>query len=142
MALDPVTAGLEIGEKLIDRLWPDPAQAARAKGELESLRVSGELATMAALGAVDADQAATNTAEAGNSSIFVSGWRPFIGWLCGVALGFQFIVGPVLTWGATLAGVVMTFPCLDTTPLLSLLGGMLGMSTLRMVEKIRGVASK
>jgi hypothetical protein len=71
MALDPVTALLDVGGKVIDRLWPDPLQAAQAKLELIKLQQSGELAQIAG-------QLEINKAEAASPSPFTSGWRPFV----------------------------------------------------------------
>ena len=85
MALDPVTAVLDIGGKLIDRMWPDPAQAATAKLELIKLQQSGDLAQMT--GQLD-----INKIEAASSSTFVSGWRPAIGWVCALMFKFQSIL--------------------------------------------------
>ena len=76
MALDPISAALDIGGKLIDRLWPDPTQAAAAKLELLKMQQEGDLAVMVA-------QTDINKIEAGSSSLFVAGWRPFVGWVCG-----------------------------------------------------------
>ena len=82
MAFDPISAALDIGGKLIDRLWPDPTQAAAAKLELLKLQQSGELQQITG-------QLEINKVEAANPSVFVSGWRPFIGWVCGTALAYQ-----------------------------------------------------
>ena len=87
MALDPISALLDVGSKVIDRVWPDPAQAASAKLELMKLQQSGELAQIA--GQMD-----INKVEAANPSVFVSGWRPGIGWVCGAGFAVQFVVGP------------------------------------------------
>lgn len=133
MAHDPITAVLDIGGKLIDRLWPDPAQANAAKFELFKLQQSGELAQMA--GQLD-----INKVEAAHASRFVSGWRPFIGWVCGSGLAVQFLIGPLLTWGAALLGKPIVFPQLDMGTLLTLLSGMLGLGGLRTVEKLKGAA--
>ena len=64
MAFDPISAALDIGGKLIDRLWPDPTQAAQAKLELFKLQQSGELAQITG-------QLEINKVEAANSSVFV-----------------------------------------------------------------------
>ena len=80
MPFDPVTAALDIGSKIIDKIWPDPAQAAQAKLALLQLQQSGDLA-----------QIAVNSAEAVNPSVFVSGWRPGIGWTCGLACAWNWI---------------------------------------------------
>jgi len=84
MSLDPVSALLDIGGKVIDRVWPDPVQAATAKLELVKLQQSGELAAMAG-------QLEINKVEAASASVFVSGWRPFIGWVCGAACAWNWI---------------------------------------------------
>ena len=129
MSLDPVTALLDIGGKLIDRIWPDPVAAANAKFELFKLQQSGELAQMAG-------QMQINQVEAASSSVFVSGWRPFIGWVCGIGLGYQFLIFPILI------GFAPKIQQLDIGTLLTLLMGMLGLGTMRTYEKLNNVASK
>lgn len=129
MALDPVTALLDIGGKVIDRVWPDPAQAAQARLELIKLQQSGELTQIAG-------QLEINKAEAQNPNWFVSGWRPYIGWICGTGLGYQFLVYPILV--AFIPNIVQ----LDMGTLLTLLGGLLGLGAMRTAEKLNGVASK
>lgn len=134
MALDPVTALLDIGGKVIDRIWPDPTQAANAKFELFKLQQSGELAQIAG-------QLKINEVEAANPSIFVSGWRPFVGWVCGFGLVYSFIGQPLLAWGSVNFHFTIP-PTLDLSTLLTILGGMLGLGTLRTVEKVKNVAVK
>lgn len=133
MPFDPISAALDLGSKIIERLWPDPAKRDEAKLELFKMQQAGELAQIAA-------QLEVNKVEAANPSVFVSGWRPFVGWVCTVALAIQFIAAPALTWGAALAGHAVIFPSLDMGTLLTLLGGMLGLGGLRTVEKLNGVA--
>jgi hypothetical protein len=135
MALDPISAALDIGGKVIDRLWPDPSQAAAAKLELMKMQQSGELAQIT--GQLD-----VNKVEAASASVFVAGARPFVMWVCSAGLAIQFIVGPLLTWGAALAGHPIAFPQLDMGTLMTLLAGMLGLGGMRTVEKLNGVASK
>lgn len=130
---NPLSAALDIGGKLIDRLWPDPAQRDAAKLELLRLHESGDLARMTA-------QVEVNKVEAASASVFVAGWRPFVGWVCGSGLAIQFVVAPLATWGAELAGKHVTFPPLDMGTLLTLLGGLLGLGSLRTVEKLQGKA--
>lgn len=85
-------------------------------------------------------QIAVNQAEAASPKIFVAGWRPFIGWVCGVGLAVQFLVNPLATWIATLAGHPIAFPVLDLGTLLTLLLGMLGLGTMRTFEKVNGAS--
>lgn len=135
MALDPISALLDVGSKVIDRVWPDPAQAASAKLELMKLQQSGELAQIA--GQMD-----INKAEATNPSLFVSGWRPGIGWVCGAGFAVQFVVGPLAEWGSALSGHPVKFPQMDMGTMMPLLLGMLGLGGMRTAEKIQGVAAK
>jgi len=135
MALDPISAALDLGTALIERIFPDPAQAANAKLELLKLQQSGDLATMTA-------QTDINKEEAKNASLFVSGWRPAIGWVCALALFYQYLLKPIISWLAICAGYnVPAMPGLDDN-LWQLMMGMLGMGGLRTFEKVNGVASK
>jgi hypothetical protein len=135
MALDPLSALLDIGGKVIDRVWPDPEKAAAAKLELFKMQQSGELAIIAG-------QLEINKVEAANPSVFVSGWRPFIGWVCGSGFAIQFVIGPMAEWGSALYGNPVKFPQMDVGTMMPLLIGMLGLSGFRSVEKINGVAAK
>jgi hypothetical protein len=135
MALDPITAAMDIGGKLIDRLWPDPAQGAAAKLELIKLQQSGDLAQMTG-------QLEINKIEAANANMFVSGWRPAIGWVCALALLYQYLVRPLAV--AVFAAVghpLPVMPGLDEN-LWQLMMAMLGMGGLRTFEKVQGVANK
>ena len=135
MALDPVSALFEVGGKVLDRVLPDPAQQAAAKLELLKLQQNGELAQIT--GQMD-----INKIEAASSSVFVSGWRPAIGWVCGAGVAVQFGVGPLTEWGSALAGHPVKFPQMDTGTMMPLLLGMLGLGGMRTAEKIQGVAAK
>jgi hypothetical protein len=135
MALDPLSALLDIGGKVIDRVWPDPEKAAAAKLELLKMQQSGELAIIAG-------QLEINKVEAANPSVFVSGWRPFIGWVCGSGFAIQFVIGPMAEWGSALYGNPVKFPQMDVGTMMPLLIGMLGLSGYRTAEKINGVAAK
>ena len=119
-------------QKLLD-LIPDPN--ARAKAAEEYQRALLDAAQKA-----DADQRAANLAEAANPSVFVAGWRPAIGWVCALALGFQYLLRPLGTWaqGIWWPGLP-PLPGLDDA-LWQLMFGMLGMGSLRSFEKIRGAA--
>lgn len=134
MAFNPISALLDIGGKVIDRVWPDPAQAAAAKFELFKMQQSGELQQIAG-------QMEINKVEAASNSLFVSGWRPNIGWICGAALGWNFIVRPAIIAIATLFGHPVVLPPADMSELMPVLLGILGLGTLRTVEKIKGVAA-
>ena len=133
--MDPITAIVTVGSQLITRLFPDPAQAAAANLELTKMQMSGELAQIT--GQLD-----INKVEAASTSVFVSGWRPFVGWVCGLGLGYVAIVEPISRFIATMVGYTGNFPVIDTTITMQVLMGMLGMGGLRTLDKIKGVATK
>lgn len=119
-------------QKLLD-LIPDPG--ARAKAAEEYQRAVLDLAAKA-----EAEQREINRVEAASNSLFVAGWRPAIGWVCALALGFQYLVRPLFGWAA---GVwwpqLPSLPGLDSN-LWELMFGMLGLGSLRSFEKAKGVA--
>jgi len=132
MAFDPISAALDLGNTLITRIFPDPAQADAAKLELLKLQQSGELASMTA-------QTDINKEEAKNASILVSGWRPFVGWVCGSAFALHFILIPIANFILVANNhkeVVLAF---DMQTLLTLLMGLLGLGGMRTYEKVQGV---
>jgi len=89
--------------------------------------------------AVDKAQITVNLAEAAHPNWFVSGWRPFVGWTCGVGLGYQVLLQPILAWAATLASLPLP-PPIDASLLTTVLLGMLGLGGIRAYERMKGVA--
>ncbi len=119
-------------QKFID-LIPDPNARAKAAEEYQR-----EVLAIAAK--AEADQRDINKAEAQHASIFVSGWRPAIGWVCAAALGFQYLLRPLLCWaGGVWWPDLPPLPGLDAN-LWELMFGMLGLGSLRTFEKSKGVA--
>jgi hypothetical protein len=113
---------------------PDKNERARAKEQLESQMLS----TMTGL---VQGQLEINKQEAQHGSVFVAGWRPGIGWVCGAALAWNFIFQPIISWGFFIGGVDLAeAPRLDTGELTTVLVGMLGLGGLRTYEKRLGVA--
>lgn len=86
-------------------------------------------------------QTEINKIEAGSSSLFVSGWRPAVGWIGVFILAFNYIIYPLSAFVARLMGYVGSLPSLSEDVILYLLGGMLGFGTLRSWDKIKGVAN-
>lgn len=120
--------------KVVDKIWPDPIERAKAQLELAKLEQSGALAEMVA-------QTDINKVEAANASVFVAGWRPAVGWTCVGGLFYTFMAWPLITWASTIWKFPVP-PTLDMGTLITLLGGMLGLGGLRTYEKVQGVASK
>ena len=90
---------------------------------------------------VDLAQIGVNQEEAKSSSVFVSGWRPFIGWVCGSGLAYVAIVEPIARFTAAMSGYKGPFPAIDTTLTAQVLMALLGMGALRSFDKKNGVAS-
>lgn len=101
-----------------------------------------EIATLAEKQAHEAQlaQIEVNKAEAQHRSIFVSGWRPFIGWTCGVALAWHFIISPLILFTTAIVGIeIPELPNFDMETLTTILLGMLGLGGLRSFEKYKGL---
>jgi hypothetical protein len=96
--------------------------------------IAFELTTMAERHAQELakGQLEVNKTEAAHKSLFVAGWRPAIGWICGLALLYSTILAPIL-------GIWFSVPPVDSSLLTSVLMGMLGLGAMRTVEKSKGV---
>jgi len=125
MGLAAIDGIASLASNVLDRFFPN-------KTEQEKQEIT--MAMMVIQGQID-----TNKVEAANPNMFVAGWRPYIGWVCGTGFAIQFVVAPIAEWGAALAGHPVKFPELDMGTLLTLLGGMLGIGGLRTYEKTKGV---
>jgi hypothetical protein len=118
---------------LLDKVIPDAGERAKLAHEIATLaeRQAHEIAIA---------QIEVNKAEAGSSSIFKGGWRPFIGWTCGTAFAYHFVLQPLLIFILVSAGQpVPELPAFDMGALMTVLGGMLGLGGLRTFEKFKGV---
>ena len=140
--MDPVTILLGIGSKVIDKIWPDPAQRDAAKLELMKMQQAGDLAQLTAETSVMIEQIKVNQAEAQNPSTFVSGWRPAIGWICGAACAWNWIGLPITKVIAVILDHPINLAPADLTEMLPILMGMLGLGGLRTLEKLQGRAAK
>ena len=116
---------------ILDKLFPDKTQAEKDLAALQIAQLQAEQQDKQM-------QADVNKVEAASNSIFVAGWRPFVGWVCGAGFGVT-VLGPLLTWIATLTGHPVQFPAIDTESLMTLLFGMLGLGGMRTAEKIKGI---
>jgi hypothetical protein len=134
MALDPVTAILNIGNTVIDRLIPDKTAAAQAKAQLIQAEINGDLAAAH-------DQLNVDAIEAASQSTFVAGWRPFVGWGCGAAVVYSYVVQPFLVSIMVFSKVNFDptkLPHLDMITLIGLLTTMLGFGAMRSIDKAQG----
>lgn len=131
--MNPLLLGsvFELGSQLINRLFPDPQKKAEAELELLKLTQSGDLQVVLA-------QLQINAKEAEHESLFVAGWRPFVGWTSGLGLFYATIVHNMLEWYAEYAKIPAP-PAVDTDTLLYVLGALLGIGGLRTLEKVKKV---
>jgi len=138
--MDPIIGGglLKLGGALIDRLFPDKEARDKAKLALFELEQKGELAKLESDTRLALGQMEINKAEAA-AGPFRGGWRPFIGWSCGVGIAYQFIAHPLLSWASGIYAVPIP-PSLALSDLLPLVAGMLGLGTLRSFEKAKGLS--
>lgn len=137
----PLLALLPIAEKLIDHFVPDPEQKAKALLELKKEENQQALQEMTL--ELQAMQAQTNInqEEAKSSSLFVAGWRPFIGWVCGIAFAYHFVMQPLLAFAiANLGTGQVDLPNFDMDALFTVLLGMLGLGGMRSFEKFKGIS--
>ena len=132
---------LPLFSKVISNVFPDKEAQDAAKLKLMEMQTNGELEALKAETAIAVAQANTNTEEAKNPSLFVSGWRPAVGWTCALGLVYTFMGQPILSWYSLTAGIPVP-PSLDMGTLITLLGGMLGLGGMRTMEKLQGVARK
>lgn len=116
MPINPITTVLDLGGKILDKFVKDKDADAEREFRLALAQLQ------------------INMMEAQHPSVFVAGWRPYIGWVCGIALTFHFLLYPfVKMW-------YPAFPSIDFHQLYPIVAAMLGCSALRTYEKLKGVA--
>lgn len=128
MALDPLTAGLGLVDTVIGRIWPDKSEAEKQQLAAAVSLVQGQIAI--------------NQAEASNPSTWVSGWRPFIGWVCGAACAWNWIGLKIALFVAAYMGHPLDLAPADIGEMMPVLLGMLGLGGLRTVEKLNDKAAR
>lgn len=137
-------AFLPIINTVIEKLFPDPNVAAEAKFKLLDLQQKGELAWLDADVKLAVGQMEVNKVEAADPSWFKSGWRPFVGWTCGAAFAYSYVLLPFLEFFVYLWADPVTvaqmklLPKLDITTMLPVLFGMLGLGGMRTAERLQG----
>ena len=119
---------------VIGRFLPeDKEKRAAAEREIEK-----QLATH--LAKIDLAQLEINKQEAAHRNIFVSGWRPFIGWSCGIAMCYAYIIQPITIFVLAQPGNLVSLPTLDLSEMMPVLLGMLGLGGLRSFEKYKKIS--
>lgn len=116
-------------------LIPDPNARAKAREEFERELLS-------AVNQANLAQTKVDEIEAAHASVFVAGWRPFIGWVCGFGLAWAFLIQPILVWTITCFDLAFKAPIINSDPLYQLVLAMLGMGGMRTFEKIKAFHAK
>ncbi|QTD88878.1 3TM-type holin [Burkholderia anthina] len=129
--LDPISAVSDVVGKIIDRVWPDPAQAAAAKLQLLQLQQTGELAQITG-------QMQINQAEA-QSTDPLQHWRGGMGWVCVAGYAWNFVIAPLITAASAIAGHPVNLPPLDLSELATITIGMLGLGGMHAWQQVKGV---
>ena len=118
---------------LLDKVIEDKDQKAQLAHEIATM--SDNHAQQALMGQLE-----INKAEAASGSLFKGGWRPFIGWVCGVAFAYHFVLQPLIVFGVTAAGIdIPELPEFDTGSLMTVMMGMLGLGGMRSIEKLKKI---
>lgn len=118
----------DLANTVINKIWPDKTEQEKQQLAAAIMVVQGQLDI--------------NKAEAGNPKVFVSGWRPFIGWVCGAACAWNWIGLAIAKFVMVALGHPLSLAPADLSEMMPVLIGMLGIGGLRTVEKLNGVASK
>jgi hypothetical protein len=118
---------------VLDRFFPNKEEKARAEREIEA-KLTAHLAS------IDLAQLEVNKQEASHRSILVAGWRPFVGWSCGLALFYTYLAQPVAMFVLAQTGHLIQLPPVDLSAMMPVLLGMLGLGGLRSFEKYKGVS--
>ena len=123
-------------DNTIDKIWPDANEVEKNKIAILKISIQERLDMIKT-------QTDINLKEAEHKSIWVSGWRPFVGWVCGGGLLYVSLVEPFFRFiAAVVFGYDGVFPVIDTTLTMQVLMGVLGLGIMRSREKEKGVASK
>jgi hypothetical protein len=125
MALDPITAGLDLATTIVGKIWPD-------RSAQEQQQLAGLLAQLTAQTEIDKAEA--------QSSDPLQHWRGGLGWVCTAAYAYNFVLEPLIVAGTTIAGHPVALPNLDIGSLSTLTLGMLGLGGLHVTERIKSAA--
>lgn len=141
--MDPLLLGgliTKVGGAFLDRFFPDPVERAKAEMEVAKMQMDGEFKQLDVMLQQNLAQIAVNQAEANSANPWVSGWRPAVGWICVAALGYQYLLRPLMPWVLNATGhPVLDMPGLDNG-MFELVLAMLGIGGLRSFDKLKGTS--
>lgn len=143
MSIDPITALLEAGTAIVNKIWPDAESKQKRIAELQMLAASGDSEQLAAQVTLLGGQLEINKVEAAHPSLWVSGARPAILWVGALALFWSGVVHPMLIWVWAFADIAGTPPpALESASLTAVVTGLLGIGAMRSHDKAKGVDTK
>ena len=125
MALDPITAGLDLASSIVERVWPDKTQQEQQQLSAVLAMVQGQLQI--------------NQAEA-QSTDPLQHWRGGMGWVCVAGYAWNFVLQPLTNAVAAVLGHPLNLPVMDLSELSTLTLGMLGLGGLHVAERIKGAS--
>jgi len=123
---------ISVVSSVLDKVIPDNNAKEKAKADIEKALIDNAAQ-------INLAQAETNKIEANHRSVFIAGWRPFLGWVCGIGFAWIFVLNPILQWGLALYGINSVLPQLQTDVLMELTIALLGLAGLRSWEKAKGI---
>lgn len=142
MDIDILDSLFDLGKTAIEKIWPDLVKQAEELRKLEQMRQNGDLAKMKMHVDLMLAQINVNLQEAKHKSVFVSGWRPWIGWVGGFSLAYAGIIHPILLWIWALLQAFEVIPkemipppFVESGTLGSIVTGMLGIGAMRSHDK-------
>lgn len=156
MAFDPLSAAFELGNSVINKIWPDPAKQAEEQRKLAELYQNGDLEKLNAHVQLMLKQADINLADAKSSNWFQASWRPAIGWVGAISLALMYVPKAIVQtyiwtvqaltildgWDGVSALSVPAFPDLGVGDVVGLLTSMLGVAAMRSFDKVKKTDSK
>jgi hypothetical protein len=133
MSFDPFTAGFDLVKTGLDKFFPDADTELKGKLAEAASQINNDYQLQLA-------QLDINKTEAASASLFVSGWRPAIGWICGISLCYAAIIEPIARFIASVMfSYAGAFPVINTDITMQILMGLLGLAGMRTFEKHKGV---
>ena len=132
---DAIASVGNLASTVVNKIWPDATEIEKAKFERALVEIQNEYNLV--LG-----QLKINEIEAGSANLFVSGWRPALGWVCVASFSYEYVLRVIFNAILTYFGSYPIFLPIDVDALTTLLFGMLGLTAARTVEKVQNVARK
>lgn len=123
-----------LADTVVKRIWPDATEVEKEKLAQITQEMQNNFTLLLS-------QLEVNKIEASSKSVFIAGWRPFVGWVCGVSLAYAAVLEPLAKFIAVVGfGYAGSFPVIDTEITLQVLLGLLGLAGMRSFEKSKSVA--